>query len=619
VRLLNWPIDRLRRRARRDNAPDATTSATTTATATTTAPATATATDERPLALVRRVAERLVVVAVDEAARRAGIHPNMPLAQARALRADLLHAEHDPHADLAALKALARWMLRFTPVVGIIDDAPDSEPHRAAPSTDVSPHPRHAAMRVARFAQGERLLYDRAPARKKSQPKSGTTTTFGLALDLTGCERLFGGIEPLVRQIDDSLRRLRLSAAVCVAPTLGSAWAISFDLRRRCAVIDDRELLAALDPLPPYALRLPHDLVASLRHVGIDSVALLRAMPRAKLPARFGPLLLQRLDQALGQLPEPIVAVEPFRPIVRHVEFEYVVNSLDAVLLTLERLLDAITVELRRRGRGARNLSLALLRPRGRSATFTVALARASRDPKALLRLCRYAIETDADQLGLRRRSGQRVASRRPRAPGPRQDDAHDDPGAIEYVDDGFIGIGVSVDRSEPVIERQIDLSGQCDAALDEEYARLVERLSQKLGMARVLVASSLPAYLPEKSFRLDTALTAETTAGCASPAFAHQTEPAGSLPLTLLPMPREARVIVSPSHDRDGKPVWIDFDNDSRAIVHCLGPSRVAGEWWHGHLRTRDYFEVEDDRAARLWLFRVPENGRWFVHGFFG
>lgn len=570
---------------------------------------------------MRPLAERLVVVAVDEAARRAGIHPGMPLAQARALRADLLHAEHNPHADHAALKALARWMLRFTPVVGILDDVPDAEPHRAAPSTDVSPHPRHAAMRVARFAQGERLLYDRAPARRTSRPASGISPAFGLALDLTGCERVFGGIDPLVRKIDDSLRRLHLSAAVCVAPTLGGAWAISFDPRRQRAVVADEELLAALDPLPPHTLRLPHDVVASLRHVGIDSVAQLRALPRAKLPARFGPLLLQRLDQALGRLPEPIVAVEPFRPIVRHVEFEYVVSSLDAVLLTLERLLDAIVIELRRRGRGARHLSLALLRPRGQSATFTVALARASRDPRVLLRLCRCAIETDAGQLGLRRGRGRRRSTgslRHDRA------DRHDDPGAIEYVDDGFFGLRVSVERSEPVVERQIDLSGQCDGASDEERARLIERLSQKLGAARVLVASSLPGYLPEKSFRFDAALTMEAPSGSMTEASTDRLEPAGWLPLTLLPLtllpvPREARVIVSPSHDRDGKPVWIDFDNDSRAIVHCFGPSRVAGEWWHGHCRTRDYFEVEDERAERLWLFRVPENGRWFVHGFFG
>lgn len=568
--------------------------------------------------LVREVAGRLVVVSADEAARGAGIHPGMPLAQARACCARVDHAEHDPQGDRAALLALARWMLRFTPVVGILDDAPVGEGYRPAPASDVSPHPRHAALRVARIAQGERLFHGRVSRQPGAAcpPAAG----LGLALDLGGCERLFGGIEPIVRQMDDAFRRFGIGARLGVAPTVGAAWAISLDPRRHGAILEESDLPGAIDPLPPVALRLPAEVVASLRHVGIDSVSILRQLPRERLPARFGPLLLRRLDQALGRVPEPIVAVEPFRSIERRVEFEHVVASLEPMLRTLDRELEVVAAELRRRGRGARRLTLALLRPGGRSATLVVSLARASRDRDVLSRLCRRAIEDGADRLGLRRRPSRRGAARRRRetvvrrASRPWCDDAHDDPGGIEYVDDGFVGIRVAVDRSEPIIERQVELSGHDDVdRLAEERARLVEGLSQALGQERVLVARTLPAFLPEKSFRLEPALGADGAEVGASRGLAVV------LPLTLLPEPREARVVVAPSHDRDGRPVWIDFDRRGRAVVHCFGPARIAGEWWHGHLKTRDYFEIEDEQARRLWVFRVPETGRWFVHGRFG
>lgn len=573
-----------------------------------------------------------MVVAVDEPARRGGIRPGMPLAQARALRADLLHAGHDPHGDRAAMLALARWMLRFTPVVGILDDAPDDEPCPPTPSTDVNPHPRHAAMRVARFAQGERLLYDRAPKRPRVARDPVADVSFGLALELAGCERLFGGIEPIVRQIDQSLRRLGIRAAVAVAPTIGAAWAMTFDPRRLGTILDEADLPAAIDPLPTVALRLPGDVVASLRHVGIDTIGILRRLPRSKLPSRFGPVLLKRLDQALGRLPEPIVPVEPFRPLVKRVEFEHVVTSLEPILLTVDRLIQPIVAELHRRGRGARRLTLVLLRPGRKSTTFVVSLARPSRDPTVLLRLARCAIENDAEQLGLRRGPVRRrptgrsslarpsSASRRSRPPSA--DDAHDVPADPEYVDDGFVGIEVSVDRSEPIVARQVNLSGQDDVdRLEEERARLVERLSQSLGPDRVLVARPLPAFLPEKSFRLDPALTTDVeTPG--NPGVRDDGPPRGlaaCFPPTLLPTPREARVVVWPSHDRNGKPAWIDFDRLAGRVVHCFGPVRIAGQWWNGHHRTRDYFEIEDEQSRRLWLFRVVETGRWFVHGHFG
>jgi protein ImuB len=61
--------------------------------------------------------------------------------------------------------------------------------------------------------------------------------------------------------------------------------------------------------------------------------------------------------------------------------------------------------------------------------------------------------------------------------------------------------------------------------------------------------------------------------------------------------------------------------------LVHVLGPERIAGEWWRGHHKTRDYYDVTDESGNRFWVFRVmslskPQADtigvRWFLHGLF-
>ena len=88
--------------------------------------------------------------------------------------------------------------------------------------------------------------------------------------------------------------------------------------------------------------------------------------------------------------------------------------------------------------------------------------------------------------------------------------------------------------------------------------------------------------------------------------------------PLHLLPTPREVRVVVRPSEDRDGAPVAFQCDGQLHRIVHAVGPERIAGAWWTGHDKTRDYFDVEDESGRRWWVFRVLETSKWYVHGNF-
>jgi protein ImuB len=99
--LPTWSTDRLRRKAG-DAAPPV----------------------EALLALIGRDGRRQVVLAVDAAARAAGVRAGMPATKARVLVPGLIVEDHDAVADAQALDRLALWTLqRYAPIVAA--DAPD--------------------------------------------------------------------------------------------------------------------------------------------------------------------------------------------------------------------------------------------------------------------------------------------------------------------------------------------------------------------------------------------------------------------------------------------------------------------------------------------------------------
>ena len=117
-----------------------------------------------------------------------------------------------------------------------------------------------------------------------------------------------------------------------------------------------------------------------------------------------------------------------------------------------------------------------------------------------------------------------------------------------------------------------------------------------------------------------------------------------------------------------DGPPSWFRWRGMERRITASAGPERIAAEWWTrsagvtrrpargrkafgesyarayerfmlgraatapagGRPRarsceadddepageTRDYFKVQDEQGRWLWIYRVLEQGCWFVHG---
>jgi protein ImuB len=502
-----------------------------------------------PLVLVHPVAQREIIVAVDEVARSVGIRPGMTLSEARALEATVRHARHEPDCDAVALEALARWMMRFSPVVAL------------------SPSPCTQEVTAQRLVRGR---------------GEGSSCFYGLFLDLTGCDRVFRGLDNPIRLVRESLAKLRITAHLAVAPNPGAAWALTYSSKYQNTIVRDDQLVEALQDLPPATLRLDDDLLVSLHHLGLSTIGLLMKLPRDSLPARFGPRLLLRLDQALGKVPEPLAPLEPFAPIAARLDFDGAVESLEATWLVFKKLIGQVVAELLKRGRGARTVEMEFFRAYAVTLHKTIRLSRPSRDPVNLFNLLRCAMET------------------------------------ID-TDVGFLGIRLTVSRSERVSDEQIALLEHEGFAGEIELSHLVERLCVRMGQEAVAQAQAVEAYVPEMAWQGSGFRVQGSVNAVLNPA---PRTPNPFRPLHLFDSPEEILVMVTPSHDRDGRPISFSrpsFGGVVHPLAHAIGPERIAGQWWRGHGKTRDYFDVEDATTGqRFWVFRVLETNRWYLHGEF-
>ena len=179
-----------------------------------------------------------------------------------------------------------------------------------------------------------------------------------------------------------------------------------------------------------------------------------------------------------------------------------------------------------------------------------------------------------------------------------------------DFSSDGFIGLRVRVPIFELLSHEQVALLEQEERAAQAEFDQLIERLCLRLGDEAVVRPYLVESHIPEKAYAcMGASLNPE-------PRTLNPSIP--PRPLRLLNSPMEIRAMVSPSHDRDGRPISFTLGRHVHRLVHAIGPERIGGQWWEGHHKTRDYFIVEDEQGRRFWIFRVMQSSRWYMHGEF-
>jgi protein ImuB len=533
---------------------------------------------DSPVVLTVEGTHGLLIHAVTQAAAERGARPGARLTDARALDPALVAVPADPEGDATLVARLAKWAARWSPLVEV--DGAD-----------------------------------------------------GLRLDITGVAHLFGGEGGLVEDVRKRFANLGLTTQIAIAPTAAAAWALArhqplsplreregpaakrwegegaarfvhapspTSLRSALSPARGEGLREQLAPLHVSALRLEPDTVLTLERLGLKTIGALIAMPRLALVRRFRDSedVVGALDRMLGRKPEPLTAAPSDPPPRATLRLEEPATHPEAAEQALERLIPDLVRQLQERHLGARRLSLTGFRVDGDVTVASVATAIPSRDPKHLQRLLA-------------------------------------DKAAMLNPEFGFDAFALQADWCESLGAAQESLVEEPSG--ERELARLVDRLTVKLGPKAVRRPQAFESHLPEQAsgwvaaillpspsgegrrggVRLKSLDAAEGASERASSPLVRYPPPAPSLkrerrPQRLLDRPEAIDVIYATPEGMPRRFVW-------RRAVHDI--ARVEGPE-----RLRDYYRVEDADGRRYWIYRegLAGDGRgglptWFLHGLFG
>jgi protein ImuB len=484
----------------------------------------------RPFAVTREDKGHLFIAAANTLASRAGITIGARLSDAKALLPNLETVADDPEANACVKQQLIDWCGRYSPLVA--DD---------------------------RFG--------------------------GIVLDITGCAHLFGGETALLQDLQTRVLNTGYRVRGAIADTLGAAWAVARYGKQ--VIVTGKELPDVLNPLPVEALRLPKEITAELRRVGLASIAAVRKIPRQPLAVRYGSGILLRLDQAFGQAEEPITPYYPPAPYRAGRTLAEPIGTVGAVEYVLLDLLQEVCSKLEKAHVGARQLNLDCYRVDGTVARCSVHTSKPLRSIAHLMRLFAERLDTLDAGFGI----------------------------------ETLVLSAPSFDKAGPaqLSLPQFNQESEDSSAVDE----LIDRVGMRLGFQQVCRFRIRESLLPESAVEFRP-VTAPVLPNAAWPE--HRVRP---VYLIRPAIPIEVSTLLP-----DELPVQFRMGRQLHRIVRVEGPERLTPEWWRGESlpwEVRDYYRIEDEEGARFWIFRekktptstgetIPETSndctRWFLCG---
>jgi protein ImuB len=401
----------------------------------------------------------------------------------------------------------------------------------------------------------------------------------GLFLDIEGVAHLWGGEAELMADLAGRLAANGLGFRMATADTPGAAWALArFGADQTIAPPGGQAALLA--PLPPAALRLETETAAQIERLGLRTLGQLMALPRAPFARRFGAQAMGRLDQALGRVKEALAYRRPATPWFARLAFFEPISEPEDLARVAQDICARLCARLEAEGHGASRFEIAYHRLDGQAQVLVVGLALAGRDAHRIARLFAPRLET---------------------------------------VDPGF-GIEVvtlAAHDVEPLSARQARLDTGREAALEDGLAPLIDRLTNRLGEARVWRPSAVESHVPHRAVAHARPLS--------GPPVGWDPETPRPLRLFRHPEPIEATALIP-----DDPPARFRWRGQWHRVARAEGPERIGEEWWKAEIEdvsithVRDYYRVEDQAGARFWVFRAGlyeagQTPQWWMHGLFG
>jgi len=395
----------------------------------------------------------------------------------------------------------------------------------------------------------------------------------GLLLEVSGCPHLWGGEREYIKEIVSRLKSKGYTVRLAIADTPGAAWAVS-RFGKVTPLIPSGEQAEALLYLVPEALRLEQIVLAKLRKLGFYQIKSFIGMPRSVLRRRFGEGFLLRLAQALGTENEVLVPVQVPVAFQERLPCLEPIRTRTAIEIAISKLLESLCAKLQAEGKGLCKGILTGYRLDGQLVQVAVGTNAASHSVSHLLKLFKLKIDQIRPGLG------------------------------IEL----FI---LDVPKVDDVAIEQEAIWTAKPGLDDQSVIRLLDRVAGKVGPE--VIHRYLPAtrYWPERSVKNTFSVTEKPSADWRLDM---------PRPTELLPTPVAIEVMaLIPDHP----PRFFIYKGVQHQVLKADGPERIEREWWLDQGEHRDYYQVEDDKGRRYWLFRSGHYGsekqfKWFIHGFF-
>jgi protein ImuB len=465
--------------------------------------------------------QRPAVTVCTDRAERLGLHAGQPLAEAKALLPRAFYLAADPEADRSGLCQLALDCQRFTPLVGLED----------------SLHPG------------------------------------SLLCDVTGCTHLWNGEEPFLVTVRKYWVGRGYHVQMALTGSVGAAWALA--RHKLASIIPSGDESLALANLSVNALRLPPETRDRLIELGLTTIGDVFRLPRETLVSRFGVSLPQRLDQALGVLPESFVCERLKEPLTAGREWEVPIDDRLALDRVCRQLLNQLLSKAETKGMGLVEVEADIVTESG-TVKIEIRLVQPTRDETHLAQLAELQLER-------------------------------------QTWSGGVVSVRWSALRLGRLEQTQSNwLSENQETNGSRAFHTLIDRLSSRLEAKSVLRVELVPDAQPEHVVRL-----VPWTEGRLRPqeTFRIVPELARGRPIRLLDRAVPIEVI---SINPDGPPLRLTWKGRDCVVMRSWGPERIATGWWRAQDVERDYYRVEWEDGTHMWVYRDPRDRCWFLHGFF-
>ena len=427
-----------------------------------------------------------------------------------------------------------------------------------------------ATVILERSLEREALALDAiAMALLQYTPEVTLQDDFSILMDVSASLRLFKGPHAICGSIARSIAALGFTARLGAAPTAQGAWLLARSLRRKGAVLRRRAL--TMKSLERMLDRLPCELLPAaaaygewLAGIGAKDLGALRRLPRTGLLRRTNKELLADLDRAYGQAPEMFEWIKVPLTFSERVETFDRIENADALLHGATRLILQLVGWLTSLQQAVRVFTIVLEHERGRAAMspteLEIALAEPAWHEAHLVRLLKERL------------------------------------GKVELIAP-VIALRLDAKKIEPMLPPNESLFPEPGGS-PQDFHRLLELLTARLGAENVLTPAAMQDYRPEvcnewvplteKYRKLDGDEVLE------------------GRPFWLLPKP--ILLLMRGERPFYGSPLKI-----------IQGPERLEAGWWNDQTAARDYFIAQGTDASCYWVYlERTQEARWFLHGLY-